>query len=107
MTSAIAAIRIATPSAQADASRERPSETIVRCRALVPVQQARRASTSLTAPRPLARHAAFYAHLIATRAQAPQTRARRRIEPLEGASAYRATSEMPPGHQPPRLLRTL
>lgn len=110
MTSAIAAIGIATPSAQSGSSRPRPSEaseTIAPNRALVPIQDARRASTSLAHPRPLARHAAFYAHLIATRAQAPQTRARRRIEPAEGVLAYRGASQLPPGREWPRFQRTV
>jgi hypothetical protein len=33
--------------------------------------------------------AAFLAHLIATKAQAPQTRAKRRAEPAEALAAYR------------------
>jgi hypothetical protein len=32
----------------------------------------------------------FIAHLIATSAQAPQTRARRRADPLDAVSAYAA-----------------
>lgn len=42
-----------------------------------------------TAPR---RDAAFLAHLIATRAQAPQTRARRRADPAEALARYRAVA---------------
>ena len=38
--------------------------------------------------------AAFLAHLIATKAQAPQTRAKRRAEPAEALAAYRATARM-------------
>jgi len=34
--------------------------------------------------------AAFLAHLIATNAQAPQTRTKRRAEPAEAIAAYRA-----------------
>ena len=36
--------------------------------------------------------AAFLAHLIATKAQAPQTRARRRASPQEAIAAYRAAA---------------
>jgi hypothetical protein len=43
----------------------------------------------IAAPR---RDAAFLAHLIATRAQAPQTRARRRAEPAEALARYRAVA---------------
>lgn len=110
MTSAIAAIGISTPSARPGASRPRPNaapEPIAPGRALVPVAEPRRAQTSLARPRPLARHAAFYAHLIATRAQAPQTRARRRIEPAEGVSTYRVAGELAPGRAQPRILRTI
>jgi hypothetical protein len=35
------------------------------------------------------RNAAFVAHLIATRAQAPQTRVKRRAEPAEAVAVYR------------------
>jgi hypothetical protein len=38
------------------------------------------------------RDAAFLAHLLATKAQAPQTRARRRVEPAEALAAYRAAA---------------
>jgi len=38
------------------------------------------------------RQAAFLAHLIATKAQHPQTRARRRAEPSEALTAYRAAA---------------
>jgi hypothetical protein len=37
----------------------------------------------------------FIAHLIATKAQAPQTRARRRAEPDEAISAYAALGQQP------------
>ena len=39
-------------------------------------------------PAPVFREAAFLAHLIATKEQAPQTRERRRAEPGEAISAY-------------------
>jgi hypothetical protein len=59
-------------------------------RALIAIEPA--ASTE----RPIARgrhpSAPFLAHLIATRMQAPQTRARRRAEPEEAIAAYRAGS---------------
>ncbi len=38
--------------------------------------------------------AAFLAHLIATKAQAPQTRAKRRAEPAEALAAYRAVAAL-------------
>ena len=40
-------------------------------------------------------NAAFVAHLIATAAQLPQTRARRRAEPDEANAAYRALGQWP------------
>jgi hypothetical protein len=39
--------------------------------------------------------AGFIAHLIATSAQAPQTRARRRAEPGEAISAYGGLGQRP------------
>lgn len=45
-------------------------------------------------PAPVFRQAAFLAHLIATKAHAPQTRERRRAEPSEAIAAYRAASAM-------------
>lgn len=45
--------------------------------------------------RPMAyRDASFLAHLIATRAQMPQTRSRRRAEPAEVLAAYRAMAKL-------------
>jgi hypothetical protein len=38
--------------------------------------------------------AAFLAHLIATDAQAPQTRTKRRADPAEAPAAYRAVAGM-------------
>lgn len=38
--------------------------------------------------------AAFLAHLIATKAQVPQTRTKRRVEPAEAIAAYRAVASM-------------
>ena len=40
------------------------------------------------------RQAAFLAQLIATRDQAPQTRDRRRAEPMEALAAYRAAAAL-------------
>jgi hypothetical protein len=40
------------------------------------------------------RQAAFLAHLIAVKAQHPQTRERRRAEPNEALTAYRATAAL-------------
>lgn len=61
---------------------------------------ASRALTVVAAPAarstpPLARgDAAFLAQLIATKAQLPQTRARRRAEPEEALAAYRAAAAL-------------
>ena len=61
------------------------------------------AASSWASGRP---HADFVAHLIATSAKAPQTRARRRAEPEEAIAAYGALSQWPsvPGR---RLSRSL
>jgi hypothetical protein len=60
---------------------------------LVPVTPANRDSA---APREVSRpNVAFIAHLIATSAQAPQTRARRRAEPGEAISAYSGLGQRP------------
>ncbi|HWK95232.1 MAG TPA: hypothetical protein VNR39_07400 [Pseudolabrys sp.] len=54
----------------------------------------------VTAPQPSPepastyRQAAFLAQLIATRDHAPQTRERRRAEPMEALAAYRATAAL-------------
>jgi hypothetical protein len=40
-------------------------------------------------------NADFVAHLIATKAQAPQTRARRRAEPEDAVAAYGAVGQWP------------
>ncbi|WP_137042845.1 hypothetical protein [Pseudolabrys sp. FHR47] len=53
-----------------------------------------------TGPQPMAepapnyRQATFLAQLIATRDHAPQTRERRRAEPVEALAAYRATAAL-------------
>jgi len=68
--------------------------------ALVPLACIDQAATQLR-PSPRA-NADFVAHLIATRAQMPQTRARRRAEPEQAVAAYGAV-----GHWPTRAGRTL
>jgi hypothetical protein len=40
-------------------------------------------------------NAGFIAHLIAMKDQAPQTRARRRVEPIEALAAYGAVGHWP------------
>jgi hypothetical protein len=56
-----------------------------------------------TAPQPTRRpNADFIAHLIATKAQAPQTRVRRRAEPEQAVAAYGSV-----GHWPTPLGRAL
>ena len=45
--------------------------------------------------RPMAyRDVSFLAHLIATKAHLPQTRAKRRVEPAEAMAAYRAAAAL-------------
>jgi hypothetical protein len=57
-------------------------QAIAQSTALVPI-------ASAWSARPAGRvHAAFLTHLIATRRELPQTRARRRAEPGEAARAY-------------------
>lgn len=52
-------------------------------------------ATQATVPAvPVYRQAAFLAHLIATKAYAPQTRERRRAEPSEAIAAYRTAGAM-------------
>ena len=61
--------------------------------ALVPVAKADEAAAN---PGVAGRaNADFVAHLIATSAQAPQTRARRRAEPEEAIAAYGALGHWP------------
>lgn len=71
--------------------------------ALVALVPARRDSAIALAGRA---DAAFIAHLIATAAQAPQTRARRRAEPGPANAAYRALGQWPiePGAKVSRSL---
>ena len=61
--------------------------------ALVPVLPNGRATPVLAASR--RPNADFVAHLIATSAQAPQTRARRRAEPEQAVAAYGALDRKP------------
>jgi hypothetical protein len=51
-------------------------------------------------------NANFVAHLIATRAQAPQTRARRRADPAQAIRAYNALGQWPirPGRSVLRVV---
>ena len=53
-------------------------------------------TTAQPTPEPAShfRQAAFLAQLIATRDYAPQTRERRRAEPMEALAAYRATAAL-------------
>jgi hypothetical protein len=61
--------------------------------ALVPIAiRPRESGTSGADQRP---SADFLAHLIATAAQAPQTRARRRAEPEQAVAAYEALGQWP------------
>jgi len=68
--------------------------------ALVPLAPTDRAATAVQATRRA--NADFVAHLIATSAQAPQTRAGRRANPEEAIAAYDAL-----GHWPTPAGRTL
>ena len=68
--------------------------------ALVPVTPINRDADR---PRPMSRpDCGFVAQLIATKAQAPQTRTRRRAEPGEAISVYAG-----PGRSPRRVGRVL
>jgi hypothetical protein len=73
-----------------DLDRESVEPAAPESRALVVIDAA--AAAAQTAP--VYREAAFLAHLIATKEQAPQTRERRRAEPGEAISAYRAAMAM-------------
>jgi hypothetical protein len=66
-------------------------------KALVPVAKAQpEAEQAAAHPGAVRRaNADFVAHLIATSAQAPQTRARRRAEPVEAIAAYGALGHWP------------
>ena len=65
--------------------------------ALVPLAQTDQADvrTATTARAPSRANADFVAHLIATSAQAPQTRARRRANSDEAIAAYDALGHWP------------
>jgi len=56
--------------------------------------------------RPVAAAAPFLAHLVAMRDQAPQTRARRRVEPAEATRIYRTQTMTTPvnGRQMSRVV---
>lgn len=71
--------------------RREPQAPEAEVRALIPIGAA--AATDRSPP--MARHpaAAFLAQLIATRMQAPQTRARRRAEPEDAIAMYRAMTK--------------
>jgi len=57
--------------------------------------------------RPTPTNADFVVHLIATRAQWPQTRARRRAEPAQAIAAYDALDRWPQPRPGRILTRTL
>ena len=72
-----------------DFSREHEQATVPESRALVVTAPPAAAQSS-----PVYREAAFLAHLIATKDQAPQTRERRRADPSEAIAAYRSASTL-------------
>ena len=72
-----------------DESFVKPTEDRHQSRALVVT-----APAAVIESRPAHRRATFLAHLIATKEQAPQTRARRRAEPTEAISAYRTVAAL-------------
>ena len=63
--------------------------------ALVPLAKADRADTATNVRATTHANADFVAHLIATSAQAPQTRARRRANPEDAIAAYDALGHWP------------
>ena len=67
------------------AASEAPGSTLVVIEAARPSERSPQATRHPSAP--------FVAHLIATRMQAPQTRARRRAEPEEAISVYRSMTK--------------
>jgi hypothetical protein len=83
----------ATSSAR-DHDRPIPGQEISLRNALVPIALAADADKSDARARS---SADFIAQLIATKIQAPQTRARRRAEPKEATAAYRALGQWPTG----------
>ena len=82
-------------SRRANAERHQPDTT--ETRALIAITPAAPYERALT----LTRHPAapFLAQLIATRMQAPQTRARRRAEPTEAIAVYSAAMAPRPAPQ--------
>lgn len=72
-----------------DEAREADTHPASESRALVA-----RAAPAAAKPRPNHRQAPFLAHLIATKQHLPQTRARRRVEPAEAVTAYRAMATL-------------
>lgn len=82
------------PAARRAASERRePEGAEAQTRALIAIEATATSERVVS----LTRHPAapFLAHLIATRIQAPQTRARRRAEPEEALAAYGATMKAP------------
>jgi hypothetical protein len=71
------------------ARRTEPSEPAQVSRALVPVAPAQAPHADFSGPR---RSAAFLTQLIAGHVQMPQTREKRRAEPGDAITAYRAAS---------------
>jgi hypothetical protein len=76
--------------------RREPQVAETESRALIAVE----AAAAGDRPLPLTRHpsAPFLAHLIATRMQTPQTRARRRAEPEQAIAAYGLVTAVKPRH---------
>jgi len=62
---------------------------------LTPIDRAPAAVSAKIAQATSRPHADFIAHLIATSAQAPQTRARRRAAPEQAIAIYRACGQLP------------
>jgi hypothetical protein len=75
--------------AQSGPQGETPAAPRQPSRALVPVGFGQATAIDPAGSRPLA---AFLAQLIATAQQAPQTRRRRRAEPVEASAVYAAVS---------------
>ena len=73
-----------------DEARQVENRTASQTRALVALA----AATTVAAPRRHHRQAPFLAQLIATKQQHPQTRERRRAEPAQAVSAYRAAAKL-------------
>lgn len=80
-----------------------PLATIEPSRALVALAPA----AALDRREPARRAAPFIAHLIATKAQHPQTRTRRRAEPAEASLAYTAALTGHPGVIGNKLTRSM